>query len=70
MWKAREVIISLVDTLIPYLSMNFLRSIYIWKSNIDFSIIEREKPDIVILEIVDRYLGSLETQPVDKSANK
>ncbi len=46
--------------LVPYLSENFSRSIYIWKPQIDFSVIEREKPDIVIFEIVERYLFALE----------
>lgn len=45
--------------LVPYLSENFSRSVYIWKSDVDFSVIEQEKPDIVIFEIVERYLPLL-----------
>jgi hypothetical protein len=61
---------SFSEALIPYLSENFSRSIYIWKSNIDFSVIDREKPDIVIFEVVERYLGSIETLTVAKSTKK
>ncbi|MBI5142840.1 MAG: hypothetical protein HZA20_11730 [Nitrospirae bacterium] len=50
---------SFADALIPYLSENFSRSVYIWKPVIDFSVIGREQPDIVIYEVVERYLGSL-----------
>lgn len=50
---------SFSDALVPYLSENFSRSVYIWKSEIDFSVIEREQPDVVIYEVVERYLGTL-----------
>lgn len=50
---------SFAERLIPYLSENFSRSVYVWKPAIDFSVIEREKPDIVIFEVVERKLGCL-----------
>lgn len=51
---------SFSNALIPYLSENFSRSIFIWKPQVDFPVIEQEKPDIVIFEIVERYLFALE----------
>ena len=57
---------SFSDALIPYLSENFSRSVYIWKPEIDLPVIEREKPDIVIFEIVERYLNALVTLTADK----
>ena len=50
---------SFSDALIPYLSEHFSRSVYIWKPTVDFTVIEREQPDVVIYEVVERYLGSL-----------
>lgn len=51
---------SFANSLIPFLSEGFSKSIYIkWTLNnvIDFSDIAREKPKIVILEIVERWMG-------------
>ena len=51
---------SCANSLIPFLSESFSKSIYIkWRLNnvIDFSDIAREKPKIVILEIVERWIG-------------
>jgi hypothetical protein len=46
--------------LIPYLKEHFSRSVYLWgTANIDLSIIEKEKPDIVIIQIVERHLDNL-----------
>ncbi|MFI5294030.1 MAG: hypothetical protein ACHQ0Y_03295 [Thermodesulfovibrionales bacterium] len=50
---------SFADGLIPYLSENFSRSVYVWKPKMDFRVIEQEKPDVVIFEVVERYLGAL-----------
>ncbi len=46
--------------LIPYLKEHFSRSVYLWgTANIDLSIIEKEKPDIVIIQIVERHLDNI-----------
>jgi hypothetical protein len=50
---------SFAEHLIPYMSESFSRSVYIWKQTIDIAIIEQEKPDVVIFETVERYLGTL-----------
>jgi alginate O-acetyltransferase complex protein AlgJ len=50
---------SFADALIPFLSEHFQRVFYLWQEpyEFDFSAIERERPDIVIQEIVERKLG-------------
>ena len=50
---------SFTTPLIPYLSESFSKSIYIGGQKINFPVIEREKPAIVICELVERYLGNL-----------
>jgi alginate O-acetyltransferase complex protein AlgJ len=46
--------------LVPYVKQHFSRSIYLWgTANIDLSIIEKEKADIVIIQIVERHLDNL-----------
>lgn len=44
-------------TLIPYISENFQRSVYLWthKFSSELGVIEKEKPDVVIHELVERY---------------
>ncbi len=48
-------------SLIPYLSESFSDSLYLWYTppDADLSIIEKEKPQVVILELAERYLQSL-----------
>ena len=51
---------SFADSLIPFLSESFSKSIYlnrVYEKQIDLSVIAREKPAIVILEIVERALN-------------
>jgi hypothetical protein len=51
---------SFADDLIPFLSDNFGRSVYItWKKGVDTSFIEEEKPAVVILEYTERYFYHL-----------
>jgi len=45
---------SFATALIPYLSEGFSRSIYLWQVNVDMSIIDKEKPNVVIFEFVER----------------
>ncbi|MFC1687750.1 hypothetical protein ACFL0L_04165 [Patescibacteria group bacterium] len=47
---------SFTNHLIPYLSEDFSRSVYVWMYKIDPEIVELEKPDIVILEVSERNL--------------
>jgi len=43
----------------PFISEHFSRITWIWKHKIDLKLIEEEQPDFVIVELVERYLGSL-----------
>jgi hypothetical protein len=47
---------SFSDAMIPYLQENFRESVFIWEGKIRKDLIEKEKPDIVIHEIVERLL--------------
>jgi hypothetical protein len=42
--------------LIPQLSENFRRTVYVGSRRLDRALVEREKPDVVIEEMVDRVL--------------
>jgi hypothetical protein len=43
--------------MVRYLAESFSQSIFIWQRKIDFGYIEKEKPDIVILQFAERYSG-------------
>jgi len=47
---------SYATQMIPFLSEHFSHSVYMWSFALHGDIIEREKPDIVINEIEERYL--------------
>lgn len=49
---------SFCTALIPYLSESFSRSVYIYKP-IDFTIVDKEKPNVVVLEFAERYSSCL-----------
>jgi len=50
---------SFSNALVPYLSEHFQKASYVWTYTVLDSIIESEKPDVVIVEIVERYLDKL-----------
>jgi len=50
---------SYTMSLIPIISENFSESTYLWTYQMTPEIIDREKPDIVVLEIVERYFDHL-----------
>jgi hypothetical protein len=45
--------------LIPFLSESFRSVVYVWTFDFLPELIEREQPDVVILECVERYLNAL-----------
>ena len=58
--KAPKVVVfqdSFYLRLIPYLSPCFKQSILISDKKVDFSIIRQEKPDLVLIEFVERHSG-------------
>jgi alginate O-acetyltransferase complex protein AlgJ len=48
---------SFANALIPYLSENFRRILYVWTPDIETGIVEREQPDVVIQQIAGRFLS-------------
>jgi len=49
---------SFANALVPYLSENFERILYVWERNLDPRIVEKESPDVVIQQLTERFLGS------------
>lgn len=47
---------SFSSHLIPFLVHSFSRVVFVWQPNIDYSILEEEKPDIVISQQAERFL--------------
>ncbi|WEK54163.1 MAG: hypothetical protein P0Y55_16635 [Candidatus Cohnella colombiensis] len=50
---------SFAINMTPYLSRNFKRSVYVWNHHFDANIIKEEHPDVVIHELVERFLDQL-----------
>lgn len=50
---------SFANSLEPFLSEHFSRAVYPWSFQIDWELIEREQPDLVLYEIAERYLQFL-----------
>ena len=48
---------SFGNALVPYMAENFKRILFVWNRDIDPRIIKLEQPDVVIQEIVGRFLG-------------
>ena len=53
----------------PFLSQNLRRAVYVWSSKLDARMIEDEKPDFVLLEIVERSLKELLKEPWPPSSS-
>jgi alginate O-acetyltransferase complex protein AlgJ len=51
---------SFFNSLTQYVSENFSRVVYRSDSQVDFDLIDQELPDVVILEVAERYLDRLE----------
>ncbi|MBN1765573.1 MAG: hypothetical protein JW860_09975, partial [Sedimentisphaerales bacterium] len=50
---------SFAIALVPFLSQNFSRSAYFWTPRLITEIVEKEKPDVVITEVTERYIWKL-----------
>lgn len=50
---------SFASAWIPYFNKAFTESLFIWSHQFDRALIEQEKPDIVVMEIVERYVDTL-----------
>ncbi len=53
---------SFTVALMPFLSESFRRSVFAWTHDFRPELIESEKPDIVIIECVERYIHMLTTE--------
>jgi alginate O-acetyltransferase complex protein AlgJ len=54
---------SFVSRLVPFLSEHFSRAVYLWQDDFDAGAVEREKPEVVIQEIVGRHLYNFIPSP-------
>lgn len=50
---------SFASAWIPYFNKAFTESLFIWSHQFDRALIEKERPDVVVLEIVERYVDTL-----------
>ena len=54
---------SFVSRLVPFLSEHFSRAVYLWQNDFDADVVRRERPDVVIQEIVGRHLYNFIPSP-------
>jgi len=54
---------SFVSRLAPFLSEHFSRAVYLWQNDFDADVVSRERPDVVIQEIVGRHLYTFVPSP-------
>ncbi len=54
---------SFTSALAPFLSEHFSRAVYLWQNDFDAAVIEQEKPDVVLHEIVGRHLHTIYAYP-------
>lgn len=54
---------SFTSRLVPFLSEHFSRAVYLWQNDFDAQIIDQEKPDVVIQQIVGRHLYNFIPSP-------
>jgi hypothetical protein len=54
---------SFVSRLVPFLSEHFSRAVYLWQNDFDATVATRERPDVVIQEIVGRHLYNFIPSP-------
>src|SRR6185503_13460476 len=54
---------SFASRLVPFLSEHFSRAVYVWQNDFDANLVEQERPDVVIQEIVGRHLYNFIPSP-------
>ena len=45
--------------MVPYLAEGFSRSVFLWSHAFSPEIIRAERPNVVVLEVVERYIFAL-----------
>lgn len=61
---------SFSEALTPVLAHKFRRSVWIWTHHLDFSLVDREQPDIVIMEMTERFFASAPARFVSSRARR
>jgi alginate O-acetyltransferase complex protein AlgJ len=54
---------SFASALAPFLSEHFSRAVYLWQNDFDADAVSKERPDVVIQEIVGRHLYGFAPSP-------
>jgi len=54
---------SFMSRLVPFLSEDFSRAVFLWQNDFDAEVIQKEHPDVVIQEIVGRHLYNFIPSP-------
>ena len=54
---------SFTSRLVPFLSEHFSRAVYVWQNDFDANLVEQERPDVVIQQIVGRHLYNFIPSP-------
>jgi alginate O-acetyltransferase complex protein AlgJ len=54
---------SFASRLVPFVSEHFSRAVYVWQNDFDANLIQQERPDVVIQEIVGRHLYNFIPSP-------
>jgi len=54
---------SFASQMVPFLSEHFSRAVYMWQNDFDADFVSREKPDVVVQEIVGRHLYGFVPSP-------
>lgn len=69
--KPRAVIFrdSYANAMMPYLNESFSRTVYVRSRLVIPEVVDREKPDVVIMEIAERYLPDIGTPSIRESEN-
>ena len=60
---------SFAKAMIPFLAERFSRSVFLWSHAFAPAIIEAEKPDVVVLETVERYVFALSLENPESVRN-
>jgi len=61
---------SFGNALVPFLSESFGRTLFAWSRNVDPRIVELEKPDVVILEMAERFIGDVPESQFSPSSGR
>jgi len=61
---------SFAEGFMPTLSEKFQRSVWLWTHELDLSLVEQERPDIVIFEMTERFLSDAPPKLITRQARR